>query len=121
MSADVNLELFAELEGMGLIDAKTIKVVNHFSHNGNATHAELCLELDRLDDAESDIQTLLSLAPGEPPALLLAADLYVRRGNFPAAAEILELLDARRLELPSEALEQFRALQSRVKQARAAP
>ena len=42
MSADVNLELFAELEGMGLFDDKTIKVVNHFSHNGNATHAELC-------------------------------------------------------------------------------
>ena len=42
MSADVNLELFAELEKMGFIDAKTIKVANHFSHNGNATHAELC-------------------------------------------------------------------------------
>ena len=42
MSADVNLKLFAELETMGFIDDKTIKVVNHFSHNGNATHAELC-------------------------------------------------------------------------------
>ena len=42
MSADVNLEVFDELEKMGFIDAKTIKVVNHFSHNGKATHAELC-------------------------------------------------------------------------------
>ncbi len=42
MSADVNLEVFAELENMDFIDAKTIKVVNHFSHNSDATHAELC-------------------------------------------------------------------------------
>ena len=42
MSADVNLELFAKLEQMGFIDSDTVKVANHFSHNGNATHAELC-------------------------------------------------------------------------------
>ncbi len=42
MSADVNLELFAKLEQMGFIDSATVKVANHFSHNGNATHAELC-------------------------------------------------------------------------------
>ena len=42
MSADVNLELFAKLEQMGFIDSATIKVANHFSHNGKATHAELC-------------------------------------------------------------------------------
>ena len=42
MSADVNLEVFAELEKTGFIDSDTIKVVNHFSHNGQATHAELC-------------------------------------------------------------------------------
>ncbi len=42
MSADVNLELFAKLEQIGFIDSATVKVANHFSHNGNATHAELC-------------------------------------------------------------------------------
>ena len=42
MSADVNLELFAKLEQMGFIDSDTVKVANHFSHNGKATHAELC-------------------------------------------------------------------------------
>ena len=30
MSADVNLEVFAELEKTGFIDSDTIKVVNHF-------------------------------------------------------------------------------------------
>ena len=42
MGADVNLELFAKLEQMGFIDSDTVKVANHFSHNGKATHAELC-------------------------------------------------------------------------------
>ena len=42
MCAESDLAVFAELEAAGLVDSKTIKVVNHFSHNGNATHRELC-------------------------------------------------------------------------------
>lgn len=42
MCADSDLATFAELEAWGLVDHATIKVVNHFSHNGNATHEDLC-------------------------------------------------------------------------------
>lgn len=36
------LATFANLEKRGLVDADSIKVVNHFSHNCGATHKELC-------------------------------------------------------------------------------
>lgn len=42
MCAESNLVTFEELDGFGLTDSKTQRIVNHFSHNGNATHEELC-------------------------------------------------------------------------------
>ncbi len=40
MSLDVNVELMQKLNEMGVCDEKTVKYVNHFSHNGYATHEE---------------------------------------------------------------------------------
>ena len=41
MCLETNLEVFKRLEELGLIDNNTIKVVHHFSHNGQATYDEL--------------------------------------------------------------------------------
>ena len=41
MSLDVNIMLFDELKEHGIIDDKTIKVSNHFSHNGGAVYDEI--------------------------------------------------------------------------------
>ncbi len=42
MNADSDLVMFERLEKIGLIDSKTLRVVNHFSHNSHATYTELC-------------------------------------------------------------------------------
>ena len=42
MGSEAVLETFARLETLGLTDKRTKRVVNHFSHNAGATHAELC-------------------------------------------------------------------------------
>lgn len=41
MSFDVNLEVLAKMEEEGIVDSSTVKVVNHFSHNGGATYDEM--------------------------------------------------------------------------------
>ena len=41
MCVETNLLLIQKLEEMGVINKSTIKVLNHFSHNGNATYVEL--------------------------------------------------------------------------------
>ena len=41
MCLGVNVEMYAKLREMGLCDENTVAYVNHFSHNGNATHEEL--------------------------------------------------------------------------------
>lgn len=41
-------DVFAKLTEMGLCDATTVACVNHFSHNGNATHAQFEKEAARL-------------------------------------------------------------------------
>ena len=41
MGFSVNLEVTARLTEMGLCNEKTVKYVNHFSHNGGATHEEM--------------------------------------------------------------------------------
>jgi len=41
MCVETNLLLIKKLEEMGVINKSTIKVLNHFSHNGNATYDEL--------------------------------------------------------------------------------
>ena len=42
MCAESCLATFAELESWGIADSSTTRVVNHFSHNGLATHEDLC-------------------------------------------------------------------------------
>ena len=44
MGLDTNIELIEKLREMGLCDDKTTVYVNHFSHNGKATHEELVVE-----------------------------------------------------------------------------
>lgn len=46
MSLDTNVKFVKELEKRGMVDANTIKVVNHFSHNGKATYEELAKEAE---------------------------------------------------------------------------
>ncbi len=41
MSLDTNKEMYDALTAMGLCDGKTTVYVNHFSHNGGATHEQL--------------------------------------------------------------------------------
>ena len=41
MSLPVVKKLLIKLSSMNLIDGKTIKVINHFSHNGLATYDDL--------------------------------------------------------------------------------
>lgn len=41
MGLDTNAEMYKKLTEMGLCDEKTVAYVNHFSHNGGATHEEL--------------------------------------------------------------------------------
>ena len=33
--------MFEKLSGLGCIGSQTVKVVNHFSHNGEMTHSQL--------------------------------------------------------------------------------
>ena len=40
MSLDVNVELMKKLTEIGVCDENTVVYVNHFSHNGYATHEE---------------------------------------------------------------------------------
>lgn len=44
MGLDTNVELVERLREMGLCDDKTVVYINHFSHNGKATHEELTKE-----------------------------------------------------------------------------
>lgn len=44
MGLTVNAEVVERLREMGLCDDKTVVYVNHFSHNGKATHEELVVE-----------------------------------------------------------------------------
>ena len=41
MSFGTNLQVFERMEREGMIDGKTVKVVNHFSHNGGQTYDEM--------------------------------------------------------------------------------
>lgn len=42
MGAEAVLETLQRLEALGLVDGRTRRVVNHFSHNAGSTHEELC-------------------------------------------------------------------------------
>ena len=42
MGAKAVMETFDRLSALGLLAPGCIRAVNHFTHNGNATHAELC-------------------------------------------------------------------------------
>ena len=47
MGFSVNREVVARLTEMGLCDERTVKYVNHFSHNGGATHEEMVAEAEK--------------------------------------------------------------------------
>lgn len=48
MGLSVCAEVKQKLTEMGLCDEKTIACINHFSHNGNATHAKLAEKAQKL-------------------------------------------------------------------------
>ena len=43
------MEIFDRLKQMGVIDDKTVKVLNHFSHNGLATYDDMVEEVKGTD------------------------------------------------------------------------
>lgn len=47
MCLESNLLLIDKMEKMGLINDETIKVINHFSHNGQASYHDLLLEAQK--------------------------------------------------------------------------
>ena len=48
MGLDTNAEFLADLKRIGAVDEQTTVYVNHFSHNGLATHEELVTEAAKL-------------------------------------------------------------------------
>ncbi|MBR1675944.1 MAG: MBL fold metallo-hydrolase [Clostridia bacterium] len=49
LSIDVATEVFDKLKSLGVIDDKTVKVLNHFSHNGLATYDDMLEEVKGTD------------------------------------------------------------------------
>lgn len=47
MTFPVCLDVVKRMRELGLIDERTVKVVNHFSHNGGQTYDEMCKEADK--------------------------------------------------------------------------
>ena len=60
-----------------------------------STRGELYLRTGRLDEAESDIQQVLSVRPDDLQMKLLSAELYRARNQTAAARELLEELRGR--------------------------
>ena len=73
---------------------------------GNAvflsTRGELNLREGRYDEAERDLQQVLTEVPDNAQVLLLSAQLYAARGQNAAALELAETLVGRQSELPKE-------------------
>lgn len=67
-----------------------------------STRAELYLRQNRLDEAEVDLQRVMTALPNHAQASLLAAQLYAARGQTTAALELAEALAERQGELPPE-------------------
>jgi len=55
--------------------------------------ARAARDLERLEEAAESVATALALRPGWPPAVLLAADVALRRGDAAGAAEVLTALE----------------------------
>lgn len=47
MCLETNLEVFEQMRKMNLIDDKTVRVINHFSHNGMQTYDGMCKEAEK--------------------------------------------------------------------------
>ena len=73
---------------------------------GNAvflsTRGELNLREGRYDEAERDLQQVLTEVPDNAQVLLLSAQLYAARGQKAAALELADTLVDRQSELPKE-------------------
>lgn len=47
MSLGTDLEAVERMKSLGIVDGKTVVVVNHFSHNGGQTHDEMCEQAEK--------------------------------------------------------------------------
>ena len=47
MNLSLCLDVIKRMQDLGLIDGNTVKVVNHFSHNGGQTYDEMVAEADK--------------------------------------------------------------------------
>ncbi len=75
-----------------------------------STRGELNLREGRYDEAEHDLQQVLSEKPDNAQVLLLSAQLYAARGQKASALELAETLSSRQSELPAEQQVQLQQL-----------
>lgn len=80
-----------------------------------ATRAEVHLVRGNLDAAEADLQKVLAEVPDNTLAMFLSARLYAQRGNYAAARDLADTIDAHRDAMPPDMLEPFRAFQAELK------
>ncbi len=80
-----------------------------------STRGELNLREGRYDEAEQDLQQVLTAMPDSAQALLLAAQLYAARGQQSAAMDLAAALSERQGELPTEQQAQLQDLLKKIK------
>ena len=80
-----------------------------------STRSEINLREGRYNEAERDLQQVLTAMPDSAQALLLSAQLYAARGQQAAARELAETLSARQNELQAEQQVQLQDLLKQLK------
>jgi Tfp pilus assembly protein PilF len=75
-----------------------------------STRSEILLRQGRLEEAERDLQLVMTAMPDNAQALLLSAQVYAARGQQAAALELAESLATRLGELPAEQQSQVQDL-----------
>ncbi len=80
-----------------------------------STRGELNLREGRYDEAERDLQQVLTEVPDNAQVLLLSAQLYAARGQNAAALELADTLSGRQSELPKEQQLQLQELIKRMR------
>lgn len=80
-----------------------------------STRSEINLREGRYNEAERDLQQVLTAMPDSAQALLLSAQLYAARGQQAAARDLAETLSARQNELQAEQQVQLQDLLKQLK------
>ncbi|MDR0994501.1 MAG: tetratricopeptide repeat protein [Verrucomicrobiota bacterium] len=75
-----------------------------------STRSEINLREGRLEEAQRDLQQVLAVMPDNAQARLLAAEVYLARGQDASALSLAEKLLDRQMELPEEQQSRLHAL-----------